>query len=363
MRPSASRWILAAVFTLTVSGCGAEIEIEAAGQGALCVAAGSWESAAPMRAPRWLPELVAVTDGGALAIGGRSGGELEATIERYDAERDAWTELGSLAEPRQFHSATLLEDGRVLVLGGYTGTLGGTGSGIARAELVDARAGVVVDTTPMPTGRYLHSAARLPSGAILVAGGFTADAPGQPPTLLFDPAHAAWRAIEAPDAVAGGYVTITASRFGAWVIARDGVRAFDEATETFTLAASALPEGVTSLDAPRATATDAGGVAVVDVAGFLGVAGADGDVVWRRIWSADDAMTPVILGVQPLCGSVVVSTDLRALEVDLGTGAVTDLGGSLGLGVLTRLTSGALLSVGGDDPSGAPGSAAARVFR
>lgn len=356
---------LAVVLAVTVSGCASQVEIEASGPGALCVAAGSWEPAAPMRAARWLPELVATQDGGALAIGGRSDGELDATIERYDAKADAWSELGVLSEPRQFHTATVLDDGRVLVVGGYTGTPGGSGSGIARVETIDPKTGVVGDTTPMPTGRYLHAATRLPSGAILVAGGFTADAPELPPALLFDPVHDTWRAIDAPDAVAGGFVTIAASRFGAWVISHDGVRAFDEATETFTLTKNPLPEDVASLDAPRATATDSGGVAVVDVAGFVGIAGPDGDLVWRRIWNTDDATTaiPVILGVEPLCGSVVVSTDERALEVDLETGVAEDLERSLGLGVLTRLTGGALLSVGGDDPSGAPGSAAARVFR
>lgn len=363
MRKAILRLVSTATFALTIGGCSATVEIESADHAALCVASGTWATAAPMRAPRWLPELVAVKERGALAIGGRSGEELTATIERYDAAKDAWTEFGSLAEPRQFHSATLLENGRVLVAGGFTGAP--NGSGIARAELIDPETGAVVDTTPMPGGRYMHEAARLPSGAVLVTGGFTADAPELPPALLFDPASESWRSIEAPESVAGGYVAIASSRFGAWVVAYDGVYAFDEVSEKFSRIEHPLPDGATSLQAPRATGTDGGGVAVVDVAGFLGIADAQGDIAWRRVWDLEDSMTPapVILGVAPLCGSVVVSTDVRALEVDLESGDVTELQTSLGLGVLAQLADGALLSVGGDDPSGAPGSAAARVFR
>jgi hypothetical protein len=43
------------------------------------------------------------------------------TVEIYDAATGAWSPTGSMAVPRIFHTATTLQDGRVLVAGGDTG--------------------------------------------------------------------------------------------------------------------------------------------------------------------------------------------------------------------------------------------------
>jgi hypothetical protein len=49
------------------------------------------------------------------------GGGSLASVELFDAADNAVQELGSLAEPRVSHTATLLADGRVLIAGGYNG--------------------------------------------------------------------------------------------------------------------------------------------------------------------------------------------------------------------------------------------------
>lgn len=362
---STRRLVFAFALGLTTAACHSTVDVERhSGGSGLCVDAGTWDVAAPMGAPRWMPQLVAVDGGRALAIGGRSGENLTATVERYDATADAWTPVEALAEPRQFHSATLLDDGRVLVAGGYTGALDGTGAGITRVEILDPTTGDVSEAPPMPTGRYIHGAARLPSGAVLVAGGFTADAPLST-ALVFDPKNASWTTVSAPEDVAGGYVAVAPSARGAWVVGFSGVYAFDEATRTFALVATPLPEGASFLNVPTATPLDGGGIAVVETSGWLGIGDASGDVRWSRVWDLSDADSPapIVLGAAPTCGGVVIATDQGAWEVDVESGAITALDPDLDLGALARLSNGALLSVGGVDSATAKGSAAARVLR
>ena len=60
-----------------------------------------------------------LTDGKVLVVGGRdSSGTSIATAELYDPETGAWSSTDNLAIPRSYHTATLLADGRVLVAGG-----------------------------------------------------------------------------------------------------------------------------------------------------------------------------------------------------------------------------------------------------
>jgi hypothetical protein len=72
--------------------------------------------------------LVALTDGGALAIGGTDLGELfggdGSTLDRvvrFDPASGRWAAVASLSAPRLGPQVALLRDGRVLVSGGATG--------------------------------------------------------------------------------------------------------------------------------------------------------------------------------------------------------------------------------------------------
>src|SRR5437773_277270 len=76
---------------------------------------------------------------------------------------------GSLHTGRYFHTATLLPNGKVLVAGGSTGFPGGML--LASAELYDPASGNWTDTGNLASARWLHAATLLPNGKVLVVGG------------------------------------------------------------------------------------------------------------------------------------------------------------------------------------------------
>ena len=72
--------------------------------------------------------------------------------------------------PRAFHTATLLNDGTVLITGGITDFAGNT---TTAAEIFDPNAGTFTPTASMNVSRAGHTATLLGDGTVLITGGVT----------------------------------------------------------------------------------------------------------------------------------------------------------------------------------------------
>ncbi len=135
---------------------------------------GIWLVGGPLALPRQGFSLVALPDGGALVVGGISGGEtpaVTASAERFDP-RLGWSSAGSMQSAGVNRTAVLLGDGRVLVAGGMSGADPDTGSvAIADAELYDPGTGSWTATTPLPEPRERASVVTLADGSVLLVGG------------------------------------------------------------------------------------------------------------------------------------------------------------------------------------------------
>ena len=125
-----------------------------------------------------------------------------ASAELFDPGSGSFSATGALIQARTHHTATLLPNGNVLILGGRQ-TMPPDGGGAApapvsldSAELYDPANGVFKSAGKLLIARDSHSATLLEDGTVLVAGGSTHgfDGDAQPEwytistTELFDPA-------------------------------------------------------------------------------------------------------------------------------------------------------------------------------
>src|SRR5262245_57457814 len=115
------------------------------------------------------------------------------STELYDPVSQVWTRTGDLNYGRYAHSATLLPNGKVLVVGG-SGGIGGIGNS---AELYDPATGVWTTTGSLFFDRFGHTATRLQNGKVLVSGGLTySNSSSSLDTVeLYDPATENWYSV------------------------------------------------------------------------------------------------------------------------------------------------------------------------
>jgi N-acetylneuraminic acid mutarotase len=142
----------------------------------------TWSNAASMNNARQGEAAVLLHSGKVLVAGGYAPGALPAspsgytrTAEIYDPATDAWTQVASMGAGRFQPTMTVLDDGRVLVAGGYGDVDGPNGVrqavSLDSAELYDPAHDTWTAAAPMASPRSLDTATLLPGGDVLVAGG------------------------------------------------------------------------------------------------------------------------------------------------------------------------------------------------
>jgi hypothetical protein len=139
-------------------------------------ATGRFASTGSMGSKRVWHTATLLDDGRVLVAGGDDAfsGQALASAELYDPDTGRFTPAGSLSGPRFDHTATLLADGRVLLFGGCdeTGCSSDSGVGcVATAEIYDPATDTFTPTGSAATGRCGHTATRLADGRVLVTGG------------------------------------------------------------------------------------------------------------------------------------------------------------------------------------------------
>jgi hypothetical protein len=133
-------------------------------------------------------------NGKALIVGGQGNSGILASAELYDPATGAFTQTGSLSTARENHTATLLPSGLVLIAGGLR--FEADAESLASAELYDPLSGTFSPGGTMHAGHYSHSATLLTgpgpnAGKVLIAGGrfiVPGGGGGQSPAELYDPA-------------------------------------------------------------------------------------------------------------------------------------------------------------------------------
>ena len=149
----------------------------------------TWTAAASMVGSYDFHTATLLGDGRVLVVGGSANPDAQTAAELFDPGTERWIATGSLATAGESHTATLLVDGRVLVAGGYKGDW------LASAALYDPGSGSWTATGSMATARGGHRAALLPDGRVLVIGGNNG-ADGFYATLasaeMYDPGSGRW---------------------------------------------------------------------------------------------------------------------------------------------------------------------------
>jgi hypothetical protein len=202
-------------------------------------ATGVFTSAQDMGDPRVFHTATLLTNGKVLIAGGDDETTtVYATAQLFDPASGLFASTGNMIAVHTGHTATLLADGRVLVAGGGN-RAGSDTEGSATAELYDPATGKFTQTGNMNVSRTLHTATLLSDGTVLIAGGYSPELTAE----LYDPATGTFtltgsmsisRMGHTATLLTSGEVLVTGGQYGRPATATTEL--YNPLTRTFTLA-------------------------------------------------------------------------------------------------------------------------------
>jgi hypothetical protein len=158
----------------------------------------SFSSTGSMETSRAFHSATLLNDGRVLVAGGQSAPLVSssalASAELYDPVSGNFSPTGSLNAARTQQTATLLLNGMVLVAGGRDSS----GNALATAELFDPAAGSFSPTGSMANARFSHTATLLNDGRVLVTGGSATASKILASAELYDPSTQKFAPVAVP---------------------------------------------------------------------------------------------------------------------------------------------------------------------
>jgi len=156
-------------------------------------AIGTWRSTGNLQLARARHTATLLANGQVLVVGGLNDSQSASftvtdTAELYDPVTETWSRTGRLNWARSSHTATLLPSGRILIVGGSTEAF----EILRTAEVYDPVTGLWSATGNLNMPRWLHTATLLSGGKVLVAAGSKGDYPLLSTAELYDPATGIW---------------------------------------------------------------------------------------------------------------------------------------------------------------------------
>jgi Galactose oxidase, central domain/Kelch motif len=288
--------------------------------------ADGFSSAPTLQQGRFGHTATLLNNGSTLVVGGATISNSLPSTELLAAGSAAWQSSGSLNAARAYHTATLLASGKVLVAGGQSGNIV-----LDTAEIYDPTTGNWSGAGTLNTPRTHHAAVLLNSGQVMVLGGTSGDGTTTLATPeLYDPTTNSW--------------TNAASATARWY-----------------QAASLLPNGNVLVSGGAGSGNSALASADIYSPGHGWTASVGSMITARMDHTATTLSTGAILVAGGFNGANAIGTgEIYSINSNSWLGAGT-LGMARSSHTSTLLSSGKVLVVGGVDASSNP-LASAEIF-